>query len=94
MNELERELYICACHSPEHQMLVTNDENNHLIIEYHLKTYKGFWKRLVTAVRYLFGYRSKYGEWDSIILDEENQLRLYEHLKQKFECQTKIKSTG
>jgi hypothetical protein len=28
--------------------------------------------RIWVAIKYVFGYRTRYGEWDSIIIDKDN----------------------
>jgi hypothetical protein len=34
----------------------------------YLSPYLGFFRRCVLAVKYIFGYRSKYGAFDSVVL--------------------------
>jgi len=63
------------CHSPEHQIIAQFDEVepdprlNFLYLWVHLGTHKSVFKRLRAAIRYVFGYRSQYGEWDELLLD-------------------------
>jgi hypothetical protein len=77
---------ICACHSPEHQLLTEYDEEYEEVnIQVHLVTYRGFFKRLQRAFMYLFGYKSRYGDWDCIILNKENSLPLIQELNKLHE---------
>jgi len=65
----DNEILLCECHSDEHQILLfyneTEFDNGHksnmCYAHVHLTTYKSFWKRLVHATKYIFGYKSKYG---------------------------------
>jgi hypothetical protein len=68
----ETEIFICECHSLEHQLrfFYTKEEleNNHVIeemnVQMHLITYDSFFTRLWVGLKYAFGYKSRYGEWD------------------------------
>jgi hypothetical protein len=37
--------------------------------EVQLHQYRSFWARVVVAVRYVFGYESRYGHWDCTTID-------------------------
>lgn len=82
-----RELFICECHSTEHQFLVCylpgddKYEYDELSLEVHLTPKHGFWKRLWGAIKYVFGYRSRYGNWDSVIINPDDIDKLHEILE-------------
>lgn len=81
---MERKIFVCDCHGLEHQVAFWYDEDdNALYIEPHLTTHRGFFERLWVGLKYAFGYKSRFGEWDEIILGEENQKKLYEWLEAK-----------
>lgn len=95
-NKIEKELFICECHSPEHQFILTYIEGGFiktreveyleedmLSITIHLANYKSFWKRLISGIKYIFGYKSRYGNFDSILFDPKDCDRLIHYL-QKF----------
>jgi hypothetical protein len=74
---IDRKIIICDCGSIEHQLAVYKDSdfpdgNKEVIISIHLNSYDGFLKRLWIATKYLFGYKSKYGNWDEIIITKDN----------------------
>lgn len=78
-------LLICECSSTEHQIVIHyNEDDNIAYCHVHLTTHKNFFKRLWAALRYTFGYKSKYGAWDEFILTPahakqlEGLLRLFE----------------
>lgn len=82
MNDLinETPVFICECHSLEHQVKFFYDEEDRSLFVYiHLTRY-GFWKRLITGIRYAFGYSSRFGEWDQFIFKEEDEAKLREFL--------------
>ena len=63
------EILICACSSDEHQIVIHKDEEDKLIYcSIHLVTLP-FWQRLLSAIKHLFGYKCKYGNFEEIILN-------------------------
>jgi hypothetical protein len=75
---MKRTLYICRCFSLEHSLFVCADDED-LFIEVHLSPLP-LWKRLGNAVRYVFGRRSLYGDFEEIILRPEDALDLGDKL--------------
>lgn len=74
---MKREVFICKCDSVEHQLSFWYDkEENELHCEPHLSPYKNFFKRCAGALKYIFGYRSKYGDWDCMIFKNEDLVKL------------------
>lgn len=74
-------ILICECHSFEHQVIFWYDkEDSRLVVYVHLVKCVNFWKRMVNAVKYLFGYTSRYGEWDEFIFSPENESKLRDFL--------------
>ncbi len=79
---MERKIYTCDCHSLEHQIAFWyDDEDQTLYIQPHLFTHQSFFKRLWVGIKYAFGYKSRFGEWDEILLNPDSQKDLYEWLK-------------
>ena len=80
-------LLLCECSSCEHQLVVTWDNDDDEVYAcVHLTSYRGFWKRLWHGLKYAFGHRSRYGEFDEIILrkkDADNLQKVVDHLKSK-----------
>ena len=76
--ESYKELFLgCTCLSPEHQMVLgfyTDEEDEldkELYVTFYLSQWRSFFKRVWVAVRYVFGYKSRYGEWDCINFDKQ-----------------------
>jgi hypothetical protein len=82
-----RDVIICECFSPEHQLIATycegeNDqEYDDLFLEVHLSPRLGFFKRVIAAIKYIFGHKSIYGNWDCFSFDEENADKLIASLQ-------------
>lgn len=69
------ELFICKCHNTEHQ-LIFNCFDDEVYLTVHLVPVSNIWKRIVNAIRYIFGYRSKYGHFDEFIFQKEDASKL------------------
>jgi len=81
---MARHLFVCNCSSVEHQFSFVfdcEDEDpdypiDEFYLEVHLSQYRGFWKRVWTGIKYMFGYHCKYGHWDTTGLRVEDAKRL------------------
>lgn len=70
---LSRELFICECENTEHQLIFAYFQNKDLeevYMDVHLVPEYCIWKRIWNAIKYIFGYRSKYGHFDSFIFQK------------------------
>lgn len=77
----KQELFICACHSVEHQMVIlysTNDNYKEVYCSIHLKPERNIFKRIWRAVKYISGHRSIYGDFDEFIFKPEDAGKLQE----------------
>jgi len=80
-NNLVREIFVCECHSLDHQFAIWyDDELNQINIEPHLSTNKNFLKRIAHGIKYMFGYKSRYGDWDSTIINNDDIPKLIKYL--------------
>jgi hypothetical protein len=69
-------LLLCSCYSSEHQIIIHLDEGGDFYppeayVNVHLVK-RSFWYRVKYAVKYIFGYKSRYGAWDEFILDKSH----------------------
>ncbi len=72
---------VCECGSMEHQMLFIHDhDDDEMYLEIHLANYRNFFKRLWVGLKYAFGYKSQYGNFDSTILSKEDRDLLLDYL--------------
>ncbi len=85
MESIERLTFICECYSLEHQVSFWYDEEDDVFFcEPHLYTYDHFFKRLWAGLKYAFGYKSRYGAWESTIFTKKDLKKLKDFLnKQK-----------
>lgn len=75
-------ILICNCHSFEHMAIFYKDEETGLLyVSISLKTYDKFFKRLWVGLKYAFGYKSRFGEWDEFLFKEKDEQQLLEFLK-------------
>lgn len=78
-NKEQRETLICQYHSIEHQISFTwvedRDMEGEVYMEIHLSKLS-FWDRLKHGIKYIFGYRCMYGDFDEVILKKEDVHKL------------------
>lgn len=71
--ELHKQLILCSCYSPEHQMIFTfwdDDWEPEIEFTVHLCK-KNLWGRIRRGVEYIFGHQCRYGDWDEVLLRSE-----------------------
>jgi hypothetical protein len=81
IDELKRDTLICQCHSLEHQYSFYYSNEDGLYCEPHLSTYLPFYKRLIVGIKYIFGYKSKFGAWDEFLFKLEDLNKLEQFIK-------------
>lgn len=90
IKDLKREIFICECGDIEHQYSFWYDEeDNELWFEPHLVIHP-WYRRIWIGIKYIFGYKTKYGSWDSIILNNDDLPRLKEFLTKALSVNTII----
>jgi len=81
-NDISRsEFFQCSCYSPDHTVCfslvdIPEEKAVELYSEIQLTQYRGFWKRLWLAIKYVLGYKSVYGYWDCWLLQRQEAERL------------------
>ena len=84
MSIYKKELFVCDCDDVRHQIIFLyeegtydelNDSINEVYCEIYLNTWMTFWQRLIYGIKYIFGYKSKYGAFDVITLDPDDHER-------------------
>ena len=80
------EIFVCDCHSREHQIVFEYElDDNMVYCHIHLCNSYNFFERLKRGIRYIFGYKCRYGHWDEFILSKnhiENLEEAIQFLKQ------------
>ena len=74
----ESEYFECRCSSPEHTLRFSYDEDEDFPCVYvHVFLSNGPWyKRVWDALKYVFGYKCRYGHFDEFLLRLEDCDRL------------------
>lgn len=69
----------CDCSSQEHTFGVEFDvENKEVSMHMQLVKHPSIFKRIVVAVKYIFGYTTRFGgHWDLAIMNEERFMDFY-----------------
>jgi hypothetical protein len=72
----ERTIHIvCACGHPEHQFDLTywdwGDGDLDMFLTIHLAKDRNILRRIRYAIRYVFGYQSKYGAFDEVVISPQ-----------------------
>jgi hypothetical protein len=73
---MKQHYFECDCHTPEHVIRFSyDDEDGDLYTEVFL-SHKVWYKRIWTAIKYVFGYKCKYGHFDCTLIRKEDYDRL------------------
>ena len=86
----------CACHSDEHALKFTLykwDDGPEICTSVFLSRYHNIFGRIWVAIKYVFGYKCKYGHWDCFLLRPKDADRLITILK-KYEQMIKELEDG
>ena len=63
----------CVCHSDEHTLrFIYDEDDNEFYTTIFLNQYRNLFKRILIAIKYIFGYKCKYGHWDCWVLKYED----------------------
>ena len=81
----KKELFICECNSIEYQIVMSYfEDEKEVYCSVHLIPERNVFKRIIHAVKYVFGHRSVYGDFDEFIFNPKDADRLQsvvDHLK-------------
>lgn len=65
-------IFICECHSLEHMIELNYDSHyDSYYLNIHLHSYN-FLRRLWNGIKYIFGYKCLYGDFDEFIFKKED----------------------
>lgn len=95
--DIRKEYFECQCYSDEHRLVFSLDveAGYEPILECSafLADFPAFWARLWAAIRYVFGYKSKYGHFDSFMMRPEDVER-FKRLISEYQCACLAKKWG
>jgi hypothetical protein len=71
-----KDAFFCSCGSNEHFFVLQRfPDEEEVYLSIYLSRLR-FHKRVLNAIKYIFGYKSMYGHFSEICLDQVSQLRL------------------
>lgn len=78
---MEQELFVCDCGDVSHQFIVSwypddEDWNDLLYVQIHLNQSYNFWKRLWHGIKYILGYKCRFGAFDEILVNKHDAMHL------------------
>lgn len=80
------EYYDCSCYSADHTIRYTyvpelDPSDSTLYVDVQLNQWRNWFKRVWVAIKYVFGYKCKYGHWDCALITKEDAKRLIKLLE-------------
>lgn len=88
---LKTEFFECQCSSDEHTLKFTVDEDDGTIYtSVYLNTFYPWYYRIWVAIKYVFGYKSKFGAWDTVLIRPEDNKRLVDLVVESNSIRTKL----
>lgn len=71
---MKSDVILCDCKLDEHNIIIHYDidDDHEIYVSYHLTPIHNIFKRIWYGIKYVFGYRSKYGEYGELILNSED----------------------
>ncbi len=72
---MEDKFLVCDCMSDEHTLRFTFDlEDGEMWTGVYLHNYHNIFERIWIAIKYVFGYKCKYGHFDCFVTREKSKL--------------------
>lgn len=78
----DKEIYlVCSCYELDHMLVLSSyEDESDFYINVKLNNLS-FWSRL----KYLFGWKSKYGDWVEFVFTKQHADKIINFLKEKYE---------
>jgi len=94
--KMKHEYVECKCGTVEHVLRFTWDPDpdwDEICVDVHLQYHYGFFKRLWYGIKYILGFKSRYGQFDEAILSYEEVEKLRDICNKWLETHQKKPST-
>lgn len=80
----------CSCTDSEHTIRLTKykddvDWDHWVYVSYYLSNNDNIFKRIWTAIKYIFGYKSRYGDFGETLLEEKEIKKIIKYLQDALE---------
>jgi len=86
MKRVMPKIMTCKCSSTEHQVVYWVDEEDSQVYMSVFLSPLPLIERIWVAIKYIFGYKCRYGHWEEFVLGEEHRedlVKIAESLKPK-----------
>jgi len=96
-NIYDYQIFVCNCEDISHQLVVSSPKQveveveKEIIFSFHLNPERTFFERIKEAVKYIFGKRSNYGAFDTVMLSLPKMKSLKDILEKEIERFENIK---
>jgi len=70
---------VCLCHDPEHDVRFTHYDDDEIYVSVHLPN-DIWYKRIWVGIKYIFGYKSRYGHFGETLMNRETAKGFQEYL--------------
>jgi hypothetical protein len=67
------------CYDDEDVVQSDGGWREQIVLEYHLSQYHGFFARIWHALKYVFGFRSRYGDWGTVLIGPKQAAELQKY---------------
>ena len=76
--KITNDLFICQCNNTEHQLTFSYfpKEKGDVYVSIHLTPEYNIWRRIWMAIKYVFGYKCRYGYFDEFIFKKSDADKL------------------
>lgn len=93
-NDIKTEFLECACRDSRHLLVFNYDpREGDIWVDVHLDSYS-FFKRILIAIKYIFGYKSKYGCFPCWLMSSKEVDKLISFLNQKKNFDDELRKKG
>lgn len=75
---MKNKLLVCDCSSMEHQIIFNYDKEDKLVYAHIHLSKRTFCKRLILGIKYILGYKCRFGHWEEFIFSKEHSKTLKE----------------
>lgn len=73
---MRKKLLICDCGKSDHQIIVSayieNNNDPWVLCEIHLSSQRNIFKRILYAIKYIFGYKNSTGCFEEFVLSKKH----------------------
>jgi len=79
----------CSCTDSEHTIRLTRYKDDEwdqwVYVSYYMGNHDNIFKRVWTAIKYVFGYKSRYGDFGETLIDVEEAQKIVDYLQDTLE---------